>query len=263
MVIFWEMIGLCTTYTFATSAFILFLYFLNKILHIRGSQREVLPFLGIAFVFLLAGIAFITVSLYDYFLWEYNFPILPLYKAYNMFLIGCFLALLILEEYVLKKTRYVLSGFLTLGIIIIIISFNYEQVQLFSTIFFGLGILIALPINYFIFIKPTSGFMRRRMLLALTGFLTIAIGLLMRNSNIVGLLGGHIYSIGNFVAIIGVCLIGYGFSAFSTLTDLKWKDKLREILIINQAGICLYAFSFEQNLRLEDTDLVAGGFSGI
>jgi hypothetical protein len=58
-------------------------------------------------------------------------------------------------------------------------------------------------------------------------------------------------------------LIGYGFAAFSTFTDLQWKEKLRELFVISKGGICLYAFSFEKNLPLENSDLLAGGFSGI
>ena len=68
---------------------------------------------------------------------------------------------------------------------------------------------------------------------------------------------------GTAISLLGVCILGFGFSGFSTFSDLRWKDKLREIFIIAEGGVCLYAFSFDQNIPLEDTDLIAGGFAGI
>ena len=68
------------------------------------------------------------------------------------------------------------------------------------------------------------------------------------------------------MAIIGTGIIVYSFSAFTTFTDLNWIEKLREIYIINNNGICLYAFSFEKNTNLdyfEENILIGGVFSSI
>jgi hypothetical protein len=116
---------------------------------------------------------------------------------------------------------------------------------------------------YFIFIKPTSGFLRRRMNLAFFGLLLILVGMVTRGLTHESSAGVYFGASGTVFYIIGLCLIGYGFVAFSTFTDLRWKDKLREVFVISRNGTCLYAFSFEQNLPIEDSDLVAGGFSGI
>ncbi len=116
---------------------------------------------------------------------------------------------------------------------------------------------------FYMFIKPTSGFLRQRILLALVGICMVGIGIFFRFSFLSDLWGAYIYSIGTLIAIIGVSFFGYGFAAFSTFTDLNWKEKLREIFVIARNGICVYAYSFGQNRSITDSDLIAGGFSGI
>jgi hypothetical protein len=116
---------------------------------------------------------------------------------------------------------------------------------------------------YWIFIKPSSGFLRQRIILATLGIFMVGIGIFFRFSFLSESVGDFMYPLGTMIAIIGLCLFGYGFAAFSTFTDLNWKEKLREIFIIKPNGICVYAYSFEQNRSIADSDLIAGGFSGI
>ena len=101
------------------------------------------------------------------------------------------------------------------------------------------------------------------MVLALLGLLCIAIGIAGRSDIVTDLLGFPFYSFGTLIAIFGVLLLWYGLAVINTFSDLNWKKKMRELFITSHTGIGLFAFSFERNSPLEESDLIAGGFSGI
>jgi len=222
-----------------------------------------LPFIGIAFIFLFMSISFIIASWYDFYQWENAEKFIELYKIYSISLLASFTFSFFIAEYVLKKTRYIGTGFLVVGMIVMLFQNNSEDLNFYSTIFLGPVYLLGPIMYYIVFIRPSSGILRQRMLISILGFFFIAVGIGLRHPLFREWLDTYIYSIGTLVAIVGCCFIGYGFAAFSTFTDLKWKEKLRELFVIYPGGVCLYAFSFEQKIRLEDSDLIAGGFSGI
>lgn len=123
---------------------------------------------------------------------------------------------------------------------------------------------------YLVFIKPTSGYIRQRMLITFVGFGFWLVGLLVRFYPtfvslypIPSVTNLTLHMIGMIFIIISILMVSYGFSAFETFTDLNWKEKLRELYVISGSGICMYAYSFEKNQPLADADLLAGGFSGI
>ncbi len=263
------MAGLGLTYMFSTCAFVLFFYFLIRILNISKTTKEILPFFSLASIFLSLGIAHFIVSWFDYFWWNNGWIILDLHKIFTLTeLIGAG-SMLFFMEYALKKTRYLLTSYIIVLIVISFIINDFETLNL--TMILGIlpAILFSLPMIYLLFIKPTSGSLRQRMYLSLLGTLIMSAGLLFRSINIIKLLGLSFYLIGTSMAILGMCLIGYSFSALSTFTDINWKEKLREIYVIDKKGICLYAFSFEKNidlddaLNLDDSIMIGGVFSSI
>ncbi|MFX1449482.1 MAG: hypothetical protein ACFFCM_01485 [Promethearchaeota archaeon] len=262
MIEFWALFGFGTTYIAATCGFFLFLFFLNKLLKIRKTTKEVLPFLGMVFLFLFTSVALYIVSWFDYYRWEAYQIIHELYSMHVILMLSGIAGLSFLLEYVFKKTKYLMTIYIITGITITPF-FKYAQnLETFTSIY-DLPLLIILPIWYFVFIRPTSGFLKRRMLIALSGVLTILVGLSFRYEFMKVMFGRYIYSIGTILVIFGLVLVGYGFSAFKTITDLNWKKKLRELLVISESGVCLYAFSFEKNMTLEDYELIAGFFSSI
>ncbi len=260
---FWEILGFGLTHVFSTCAFVLFLVFLNKFLGIRKRLREHLPFLGLTVLFLSTSISYLISVWADYYYWEYGDIMLGLYLiSFNSMYVS-FAALTFIFEYVFKKTKYVITIYLISCSIIIAFAKDLATLNNF-TLYTSIPMFLIIPLFlFYIFIRPTFGPLRRRILLSTVGLIMVGFGIFFRFSFLIELLSGYTYPIGTLVAIIGVCLFGYGFSAFSTFTDLNWKEKLREIFVVAPNGVCVYAYSFAQNRSIEDSDLIAGGFSGI
>jgi hypothetical protein len=199
----------------------------------------------------------------DYIWWTSGLPTNPLSGLEiltGLFIIGSFIVLTYILEFVLRKTKYFFTLYMIIGLIILSFIEMSTLILLFYLAPFPFFVLSAW---YYVFIRPTSGFLRNRMVISSLGFISIIVGFLLRYNFMSQLLGSYIYTVGTILSIIGVTLIGFGFSAFSTFSDIRWKEKLREILVISNDGISLYSYSFEQRSPVDDTDLIAGGFSGI
>lgn len=270
MVEFWQMLGLATTFILVTCAFFLFLLFFNKLLRVRKTTREVLPFIGLNILAIFISFSFFIIAWFDYYRWEYSITLIELYKVHNLLNLASFAAVTFFWEYALKKTKYVITLYMLVGMVLYMILSIFlgifgsmEESSLYMLIFGMPLFVLCAPIWYLVFIRPTSGFLRRRMLISFVGFFLIGIGLLGRNDTVIESLGFYIHSVSSILMIIGLSLIGYGFAAFSTFTDLRWKEKLSEIFVISNNGVCLFAYSFEKNIPLDDSDLIAVGFSGI
>ncbi len=260
---FWEALGFGVTHIFSTCAFVIFLIFLNKYNQIRKRSREHLPFLGLTLLFICTSISYFIAVWGDYYRWEYGIIRVEMYLISSIAIYASFAALTFIFEYIFKKTKFIITYYLIFCAILMIFIRDLETLDTI-TLYTCTPMFLIIPIFlYYIFIRPTSGFLRQRILLATLGIFMVGIGIFFRFSFLSELLGGYIYPLGTIVAIVGVCLFGYGFAAFSTFTDLNWKDKLREIFVISLNGICVYAYSFEQNRSIKDSDLIAGGFSGI
>ncbi|MFX0135638.1 MAG: hypothetical protein ACFFDN_18480 [Candidatus Hodarchaeota archaeon] len=261
-----EMACLGATYVFATCALLVSFYFFIRIMHIRKTSKEIFPFLARASMFLSLGIAHFFISWFQYYWWNNGWIILELNRIFILTELIGGAVMLLLMEYTLKKTKFILSAYLIFLIAISFIINDFPTLNLIWIIGILPAIIFALPMFHQIFIKPTSSFLRRRMYFSLIGTLIITTGLTFRVFNYTRYSGLIIYLIGTFMAIIGTAIIVYSFSAFTTFTDLNWMEKLREIYIINNNGICLYAFSFEKNIDLdyfEEKILMGGVFSSI
>ncbi len=261
----WEMLGIGITYSGATLGYVLFGYFAFRLHKIRKTTREVLPIIGLMILFLCGATAFLTVSWFDFFRWSGVAveDVFFLHKIYSMLFFSSMGVIFFLMEYVFKKTKYVLTTYMVVSILTVLFMNTLEGINLITMIF-GLPLFALSPIMwYFVFLRDTSGYIRLRMVVAFIGFFLVGSGLVFRNDSLIMALGMWMYVLGTCCGIIGIALVWVGFSALSTFSDLGWKDKLRELFIISHKGISLYAFSFKNNEPLEDTDLIAGGFSGI
>jgi len=264
MVNSWQMLGLGLTYIVASTCFFLFLLFIDRFLRVRKTTKELLPFLGLAALFLCNSVAFILASWFDFLRWQYNESSIPLFKAYGWFLSGGLLGLTFIFEFTLKKTKYLISIYTAIGLIVQQFWNTLQDIVLVMLIT-GAPLYLILPIlYYFIFIRSTSGFLRRRMYIAWVGSILAYVGL-------AGLgvpffpesIGSIMFALSRLCMIIGNSFFGYGFAAFSTFTDLSWKKKLRELFVISSGGKSLYAFSFDQDCEITDSGLLAGGLAGI
>ncbi len=259
----WETINFATTIVFSSCAFFIFIHMLNKLLQSRHKSKDLLPFLGLANIFLFISISFLFAAWFDYYRWESSVLNVGLYKFHLIFLIIGLASLVFLTEYTYQKTKYIITLY-TISVLIAVIIFNsYEYLTLLQTIF-GVSTFLLIPVVWFFtFFKPTSGYLRNRVIFALIGSFLVLLGIFGRNNSLGQMVGIYLYSLGTLISTIGLSFIGYGFSAFSTFSDIRWKEKLRELFVISNTGVCLYAYSFEKNLTLEDSDLIAGGLSGI
>ena len=263
MVNAWQMFGLGLDYVLATIAVFIFLYFIKKISEVRNTTKEFFPFLGLAILALFIGIAMMISSWFDYYRWNYDIEIYPLYKLYTLSILLSLLGSSFFIEYVLKKTKYAITVYMIIGFILIMFINDFDQLNTMILYFAAPAILFFILLYYYTFLRPTSGYLRNRMISVMIGFIFMAFTMVLRNDIFVTMLGDPLFSIATSFGITGMSLIFYGFSAFSTFTDIKWQEKSRELYVILESGICLYAFSFEKNDYLEDSNLIAGGFSGI
>lgn len=259
----WEMLAIGLSYCGVTLGYIVFVYFMNRLQQIRRTTKEILPIIGLMILFFCGATAFLLVSWFDYFRWAGVGEILILFKTYSLMYFGSVGIIYVLMEYVLKKTKYILSLYVVVALLFVVFTNTMDDINFF-TLIFGLPLFVMSPFFwYFVFLRKTSGYLRIRMVIAYLGFCLVGSGLVLRNDSFVESFGMTLFVTGTSFGVIGVILAWYGFSALSTFSDLGWKEKLRELFVISSNGISLYAFSFQKNQALEDTDLIAGGFSGI
>ncbi len=263
----WEMVGFALTWVFATCSFAVALLFVIKLNQARRTTKELQPFLAMAILCLSYGASHVIASWVDYYRWSQGIVVPGLWKAFAVILFVAGGSFVLVHEYALKKTKYLISIFIFAGIVpmLILNDFTLENLLLLA---WGIpGLLLALPMYYIVFLRPTKGILKKRMILTFLGMCSIGVASALRSDSLVSILGYqgslYAYAIGTVLAIFGMCDIGYGFSQLSTFSDLNWKAKLRELFVINDAGLCLWAFSFAQKQSIKDSDLIAGGFSSI
>jgi hypothetical protein len=260
---FWNALGFGLTHIFSTCGFVLFIVYLNKAIRLKKRVHEYLPFVGLTLLFICTGISYLLAVWADYYRWEYGIIVIELYVISFSAMYASFAALTYLFEFMFKKTKFIITGYLIACAVIVNFWRDLEILNSF-TLYTSIPMFLIIPLFlYYTFIKPTSGILRQRVLFGTLGIIMVGIGIFFRFSFLSETLGEYIYSVGTLFAIIGVCLFGYGFSAFSTFTDLNWKKKLYELYVVAPNGACVFAYSFSQSRSLKDSDLIAGGFSGI
>ena len=259
----WKLFGLGTTFILSNYTLIIFFYFLNRIIQSKKPIKEILPFLGISFLYFFAGISYIFAAFFDFYHWQYEIDVLIYLRVHFILFISSQASCIFVYEYIIKKTRYFFTIYILIGLVITFFMLNLESLNLFFNCLVGSVLPILIIFQYQIFVKPTSGLLKNRMKITLIGLIVVGSGSLFRNYFINEMFGYFLFSIGTSIVIIGILLIGYGFSAFTTLTDLQWKEKLYQIYVISQKGICLYAYSFENKNQIVNTELIASSLSGI
>ncbi len=260
---FWKMMSLGITFILISNTIFLSHYFINKIYQTKKFKSEILPFYGITFLFLFGSVSYIFAIIFDFFHWYYDHSILIYFRLHLIFYVLSVASCIFVYENVTKKTKYLLTIYMIGGLVINFFIFSYKGLNLFSNFTFGLGLLILLILQYVVFVRPTSGMLKRRMYSALIGLIIIGFGSFLRNPTINEAFGYYLFSMGTLLVNFGVLLMGFGFSAFSTFTDLNWKEKLHEIFILTKDGLLCYAYSFDVDQKMNGSELLAAGFSSI
>ncbi|NVM02496.1 MAG: hypothetical protein HWN67_09190 [Candidatus Helarchaeota archaeon] len=260
---FWKMMGLGITFILSSNAIFLFYYFISKIYHSKEFKSEIFPFYGITLLFLFGGISYIFANVFDFFRWQYDITVLIYYRFHFIFYVLSVASCIFVYENLIKKTKYLLTIYMIGVLIINFFIVTYEALNLFSNFTFGFALLILLILQYVVFVRPTSGILKHRMYITLVGLMIVGFGSVFRNPFINEAFSHYFFSMGTLLINVGVLLMGFGFSAFSTFTDLNWKEKLHQIFIVTKDGLPVYAYSFDVNQTITDSELLAAGLSSI
>lgn len=232
-------------------------YFIRQSLIRRDVPRKFnlaagIMFLGIALTYSLR----ILNDYYDLF-YENN---VLMFISNIPFIVGTLPIVLYLEKNIIKKTKLVLSSLLIISSIIfifisIISNFEPSAIEFWVAAPTAIGLLVP-SISYLYLTIKSTGIVR-------TSSIFITFGIVLLSFPIYVFMGLSISPlIIPLASFVGCLFLAKGF--FGNPVELKWQEKLQELYVIfSENGICLYAFSFEKNIPLEDSVLAAGGFTGI
>ncbi len=231
-------------------------YFLKRSLTRRDVPKSFnlaasLLFLGLAFTYTLR-------ILNDYYELFYQNNVL-MFISNIPFLLGTLPIVLYLEKNIIKKTRYIISSLLIIScgvfvVISIISNFDPSTIGFWAAVPTTIGMIVP-SLSYLYIVIKSEAIVR-------ISSIYICIGIILLAFPMIVFIGVPISPL--FIPLasfIGCLFLAEGF--FGYPIEIKWQDKLQEIYVISDTGICYYAYSFEKNLPLDDSDLIAGGFTGI
>ena len=110
-----------------TVGFVIFFYFTKRIYDRRDRIKELIPFIGISLVFFFLSVAYLFRLQYYFFLWEYNISSFSIILIFYGFLMGNTIAFFFIFEYIFKKTRFILTGYSIIALILILLSQNITR----------------------------------------------------------------------------------------------------------------------------------------
>ncbi|MHA1309845.1 MAG: hypothetical protein ACTSQO_02855 [Candidatus Helarchaeota archaeon] len=136
-----------------------------------------------------------------------------------------------------------------------------------------LSSIIFMVIIYFIYKtnKIVHGITKKRLIPISIGFLIFSTSYIRKNLypfitetlHIYPLNDLFILNLGKSIDILGMLLISLGFYTLD-FAELKWKNAINNLLIINNGGICLYHYKFTESIENDfDRQLAAGAIMGV
>ncbi len=136
-----------------------------------------------------------------------------------------------------------------------------------------LSSIIFVVIIYFIYKtnKIVQGITKKRLIPISIGFLIFSTSYIRKNLYPIITETLHIcplndlftLNLGKSIDILGMLLISLGFYTLD-FAELKWKNAINNLLIINNGGICLYHYKFTESIENDfDRQLAAGAIMGV
>ena len=84
----------------------------------------------------------------DYYFWEYGVELVGLYQFASLWSLGSLGALLFLIEFVLKKTKYLITSYLIFEMVIVFIFWGNMELVGFITTMVGAPFFLIFPILF-------------------------------------------------------------------------------------------------------------------
>ncbi len=174
-------------------------------------------------------------------------------------------------EYSIQKTQktwYLLTIGLTFLILLIPILYN-SPIFAYLVNLFNLSLLILPTVFTIYFIINTYGAIRRRLIIALCGFLIFCTTLYINSPTIseaissILIYPAFILFISQFLTVCSCNIIIYGFYGYAFFLEHQWKENLISLIIINKMTTKnIYSHDFQETTG-QDVDLLGGGITGI
>jgi len=180
----------------------------------------------------------------------------------------------IAERIIPKKTKH---------IFLIYFSFLAVSFYIFKIIdipFIGFYVILLIPIGVlmgvfaYYLIWKSSGQIRQKMFIVTVGYVTfiLAIVLFIRFilvSEFIEPFDPIRYFIpleNKVLVLIAAMLTGIGFLSIPSFTEFNWREKIRQLYLVNPQGICVFQYAFKSSMKsdsIRDEDLFSGGIFAI
>lgn len=262
---------------FSLISFQLGLIFLIRYLRAEKEQRNMQELgycsllMGLSFMwfFFIAGDYYASETLESpFYMWPIGSERMALLNlGYLTIMVGGFLCIFFMERYktyFFKKYFFSMIFFILLAVFMIILTFDMIITQQISVIFW--------PIFLFFFLIYIIDFSKRvqarekvvtGVIKFISGFILIAIGYMLTTDFMLEILGLAGRMIGDILQLIAVVFIFYFLITLPPFSEFDWKEKLEQLFIINKTGICLYSYSFKQDVTMADENLISGAISSV
>ncbi|MHA1335864.1 MAG: hypothetical protein ACTSPW_08935 [Promethearchaeota archaeon] len=187
--------------------------------------------------------------------------------GYLSTILGGFLCIYFMERF--RKyliTQYFFSYIFFALIIIFIISFFIDiKVTQNLTIIFWPVFLTFFFIYIIDFSKRVQSHQKviTGVLKFISGFFLIGIGYMFTTDMMIKMLGLEARVFGDILQLIAVIFIVYFLITLPPFSEFNWKEKLENLFLINQEGICIHNYSFNDKTVIMDENLISASLSSV
>lgn len=229
---------------------------------------NILLVLGVMLFLLALSRVFYIINDFYYYPIDYNLTdTLYKYIAQTIQMGALVLLIFVFERIFLTKSRFILT-YVTLGL------FGFNMINIFyilpgfwfSIINYSLTFVLALLTVYFFYLlaKKAQGGIKTYVTLLLGGLIIYFLGILATTKVAIDILGIDIRLMADFLKIGGLVIAIIGLYNLPSFGEFDWKEKIKDLYIINNNGVLMYHYAFSEVVSSPDQeDLIAGGFIGI
>ena len=248
-------------------------FFFKKEGEVRNYQE--LGYCGLLMGFFLMWVFYLFADYYvsteiisPFFLWDRGSErAVFLNLGYFSLVFGAFSFILVME----RKKKFLITKYffsiLFMILFIFFVAFFFVDIlftQDLTIIFWPLFILFLLiyTVDFARIIKKSEGHWIQRIAVFLSSFALLALGYLFTTDIILETFGLEIRLFGSFLQLGGILFLSYFFLKLPPFGEFDWADKIEDIFLMDNAGICLFHKSFS-GTELVDENLISGAISSI
>jgi len=153
----------------------------------------------------------------------------------------------------------------TLLITMVISAFFVKPLLIIEGLVSFLFVFTFFILFYIEFIKKAkieSGLILR-ILITILPFLILLIGLFLTSGYSMDLLPLQFRFIGSIFQLYGFAFFAFFFLKFPILSEFDWKDKIEQVFIINEGGLCIFYKSYNEKLEEVNESLISGAITSV